>query len=271
MIVVTGTRRAGTSMWMQVLRAAGFPVFGDAFPRRWSETIREANPRGFYESLFREGIYHATNPHPRTGHYVFPEQVKHHAAKIFIPGVIRSERAYLDRVVVSVRHWAEYAASLHRLQAMEQQRLGATAPGMPPVLEWWNELYSLIRDVVTRRYAVHFVSYDAVLRRPAETVGEVIGWIGQGDADAAAAVVSPALRTQERPFVEPGYPRWVLTTFEELHRHLDQGKPLDARFVKRLNEVNHFLAPEIRRAQVELIRHRRRSRAERMGAVSPAA
>jgi len=34
-IVVTGTKRSGTSMWMQVLGAAGLPVVGDAFPADW--------------------------------------------------------------------------------------------------------------------------------------------------------------------------------------------------------------------------------------------
>ena len=32
MIFVSGTKRSGTSMWMQVLRAAGLPVLGEAFP-----------------------------------------------------------------------------------------------------------------------------------------------------------------------------------------------------------------------------------------------
>ena len=35
MIIVTGTKRSGTSMWMQILAAAGLPVFGEAFPRSW--------------------------------------------------------------------------------------------------------------------------------------------------------------------------------------------------------------------------------------------
>jgi len=33
MHIVTGTKRSGTSMWMQLLRAAGFPPIGEALPR----------------------------------------------------------------------------------------------------------------------------------------------------------------------------------------------------------------------------------------------
>ena len=49
MIFVSGTKRSGTSMWMQVLKAAGFRILGKAFPRRWGETkLRAANEGGFY-------------------------------------------------------------------------------------------------------------------------------------------------------------------------------------------------------------------------------
>ena len=29
MVIVTGTRRSGTSMWMQILQAAGLPIVGE--------------------------------------------------------------------------------------------------------------------------------------------------------------------------------------------------------------------------------------------------
>ena len=50
MILVTGTKRSGTSMWMQILIAAGFTNFGSAFPANWGESIKEANSKGFFES-----------------------------------------------------------------------------------------------------------------------------------------------------------------------------------------------------------------------------
>lgn len=66
MVVVTGTWRSGTSLWMQVLQAAGLPVIGDRFPKRFA-ALRQANPAGFWESRLRTGIYYATNPDRETG------------------------------------------------------------------------------------------------------------------------------------------------------------------------------------------------------------
>jgi hypothetical protein len=60
MVIVTGTKRSGTSLWMQILIAAGIPYFGEAFPRDWETTLKEANKEGFYESMLRAGIYYAT-------------------------------------------------------------------------------------------------------------------------------------------------------------------------------------------------------------------
>ena len=172
MIIVTGTKRSGTSMWMQILIAAGLPAFGEAFPRKWEKTIKDANPDGFYESILRRGIYWATNPHPRTGDYFFPEQVENHIVKVFIPGLVRTDRAYIGHVVATMRHWREYEASLNRLYAMEDEsrkaagKDGPPPPRIPPVLEWWMENFSLVRDIVTRRYRVHVQSYDGLLRDP---------------------------------------------------------------------------------------------------------
>ena len=172
MIIVTGTKRSGTSMWMQILGAAGLPLFGEAFPRDWGRTLRDANPEGFYESILRQGIYWRTNPHPQTGAYFFPEQVQRHAVKVFIPGLVRTDRAYIGRVIASVRPWREYCRSLRRLWAMEDAALAERHPDrrppprLSPALEWWSESYMLIRDVAIRRYPVHLQSYDGLLEDP---------------------------------------------------------------------------------------------------------
>ncbi|MFW5920531.1 MAG: hypothetical protein ACOCUS_01725 [Polyangiales bacterium] len=264
MIVVTGTKRSGTSLWMQILGAAGLPIFGEAFPRRWGETIRDANPEGFYESFLRRGIYYETNPHPKTGAYIHPSQVRRHAVKVFVPGVIRSDIAFLDRVLVTMRHWREYAASLERLYAMEGKARAAREehgererpPRLPPVLEWWNECFCLIRDVATRRYATHFVAYETVLERPRTTVRAVLDWMdASGDAEAAAAVVKPSLRTQTRPEVETDLPLRITRTFDALYEHVCEQRALDERFVAELNQVNEELAPRILRHHRE---HQRR-------------
>ena len=125
MILVTGTKRSGTSMWMQSLQAAGLEVLGSAFPRVWEESIKEANPRGFFESRFRNGIFYRTNPDPKTGRFLHPKPSRKVAVKVFIPGLVRSDMAFLHRVIGSVRPWRAYSASLRRLYAMEDRWLEA--------------------------------------------------------------------------------------------------------------------------------------------------
>ena len=79
MVIVTGTRRSGTSMWMQLLQGAGFPAIGEAFPAQWATSIGEENPHGFWESQLRGGIYYATNPHPKTGTWLSPQHTRRHS------------------------------------------------------------------------------------------------------------------------------------------------------------------------------------------------
>ena len=115
MIIVTGTKRSGTSMWMQILRAAGFAIVCEAFPRDWASTIREGNPRGFYESPLRRGIHLATNPDPCTGAYLCPMATRTVAVKVFVPGLLRTDLRFVHKVIATIRPFREYMASVERL------------------------------------------------------------------------------------------------------------------------------------------------------------
>ena len=271
MIIVTGTKRSGTSMWMQILIAAGFPPFGDAFPRKWGDTIRDANPDGFYESLLREGIYWRTNPHPRTGAYFFPEQVQRHVVKVFIPGLVRTDRAYIGSVIATVRPWREYVASLDRLLALENEahadkpKRAKPLPRMPPALEWWQQNYALIRDIVIRRHRVHVQSYDGLLDDPEKTIRDTMKWLGDGDADKAVAAVKPANRTQKAPEVD-GIDAEVAAVFDELYAAVHERRPLTPTFVSGLNELHAQLVPRIREHAQAIQREQRRRRAAQLQA-----
>ena len=260
MIIVTGTKRSGTSMWMQILVAAGLPAFGEAFPRTWGETLRPANPDGFYESILRQGIYWRTNPHPRTGAYFFPEQVERHVVKVFIPGLVRTDRAFIGRVIATVRDWREYESSMERLHAIEDQSRKpdvARPLRMPPVLEWWHENFSLVRDIVTRRYPVHVQSYAGLLAEPDRVVRQVLAWIGHGDPEAAVRAVKPENRTQDSPASTSLEPE-VAEVFDLFHQALHERRPLNAAFIELLNETNRVLAPRIAEAQRAVLRDQRR-------------
>lgn len=268
MIIVTGTKRSGTSMWMQILRSAGLKVIGEAFPKNWDKTIREANERGFYESPLRRGIYYRTNPHPQSGAFLAPGPTKHLAVKVFIPGLVRSDLAYVHRVVGTMRHWREYATSIERLYAMENENIaklrGRERPSrkkMPPVLEWWLENYMLIRDVVTRRYPAHLVSYDRVTTDPATTIPKIVTWLGTGDPQAALDAVVPEARTQRRDELDIDHR--CADVFDELYRLVHEEQPLTADFIATLNETHEGLLEEIESARREVAREARERRAAR--------
>ena len=273
MIFVTGTKRSGTSMWMQILIEAGYPYIGEAYPKNWKDSIKDANTEGFYESPLRRGIYHATNPNPKTGVYLFPQKTQKHAIKVFIPGLIRSDMAFIDRVVGTIRPWREYCTSLSRLYAMEdeyfsRQEKRESHPLHPlemtrlkrgslhPALEWWRENYDLIRNFATRRFAFNLVSYQKLLASPEQVIPPVLQWCGGGNIEKAVAVVKPKLNTQIQTQISDS----PLTAeqemlFDELHDYFYRQEPLEGRFIQKLNELDKVLAPlikEQRRKDVQI-------------------
>lgn len=253
MIIVTGTKRSGTSMWMQLMKAAGLPVIGDPFPGRWKDSIGDANQKGFYESFLRRGIYHATNPHPRTGDYLHPETFRHVAVKVFVPGLLRTDHAQLHRVVATMRNWREYPGSINRLYGMEQAfhadrgRQRPEPVRVPPVLEWWLENFMLVRDVATRRYPLHLITYERLLADPATELPPIFKWLGVGDPAPAIAQVDPRQRTQhadELPIPE-GIEPDIAEVFDAFYQRVHTGEPLDAAFIQTLNDTHDRLLERI--------------------------
>lgn len=233
MIVVTGTKRSGTSMWMQILAASGIEVFGDAFPRDWKDSIGDANPHGFFESPLRWGI----TPHGLRKAEL-DEPPSSGALKIFVPGLIRTDEVHLDYVIATVRHWREYVASIHRLRQMqhESKPTRRRRPEPDPVWEWWLENFALIRDVVQRGYPVRFVTYEDVLAAPDDLVPPILDWIGSSDATAGTAVVSDDARTQQRTELRLEHP--LAHRFDELYDAFRTSRELDRGLLVALNDTH---------------------------------
>ncbi len=246
-------------MWMQILEAAGLPLIGEAFPRDWGETLGELNPHGFFESTLRDGINFLSNPDPRSGVYLHPAETRMHAVKIFADGLERTELAFLDRVLVTVRPWREYAASIAHLLEVENEARGRDGsrrpPRLSPALEWWRAYYGLVRDVAMRRYAVHMQSYPAVLERPDDIVPRVLAWIAEAaggplelDIERAVAAVRPPEHPSEPAdlsLADELDPRHVVV-FDELFDALHEGRPLDPALIERLNATHVELEPLVK-------------------------
>ena len=272
MIIVTGTKRSGTSMWMQILKAAGLPIIGDQFPKQWEQSIRGANPAGFYESKLRSGIYFKTNPHPKTGAFLHPSKTKHHVVKVFIPGLCRTDYAFLHRVLATMRDWREYTASLQRLHALEDdynrardlreneteaerlasiERMVERRGKLPPPVEWWFETYELVRDVATRRYPFHLVTYRKLLQDPELEIKRALSWIGKGELEAAVAAVRPGLRTQERPQIDVGdlLDDETVEVMDAVYDSIYRTGGLDAPLLEKMNAVHKRVEPRFSRRQ----------------------
>lgn len=238
---------------MQILSAAGLPYIGSEFPYSWKETIAAANPDGFYESLLRQGIYYATNPHPKTGRFLAPGATRRHAVKVFVPGLVKSDLAYLDRVIATVRPWRSYARSLTALYALEDAAI-SQAPDAPerlakarshrskhpPEVEWFFENYALLRDVAIRRYPYQLVSYDRLLRDPSGTVAQALAFVGEGDVAAAAAIVRPQA---PKPEVGPhhAFEANELSAADALYAAVDAQQDLSQPLITHLNQAYRSL------------------------------
>jgi hypothetical protein len=259
-ILVSGTKRSGTSMWMQVFDAAGLRVVGERFPRDWSESaLGQANKDGFYESILRDGIYHATNPHPKTGTYFRPLDCEGWVVKVFIPGVVRSEAAFIEGVVANVRAWREYEASVNRLWALEDEARREKAPGQPspprfpPALEWWVENFCLLRDIHRRQYPALLQTYDQVLADPETYVRRALDDIGAGDVDKALAAVKPENRTQRAATSDTVEPQ-IAAVFDDLYDAVADQREIDDVLMKHLDDNHQRLLPRLQQLRIEMAR-----------------
>lgn len=257
MIVVTGTKRSGTSMWMQMLVAAGFPHIGEEFPGVWKDSIGAANPKGFYESRFRQGVFFATNPNPKTGEYLHSNNCTRHAVKIFIPGLIRSELAYLNKVVGTMRHWGSYCRSLAKLYADEDAyyeknpRSGQSEKfrqaqlkqreRVPSQVEWFMENYELVRDFSVRRYSFNLLTYERLLENPGAALDKVLPWLGGGDMDAALNIIDAKLhRNPIEAADDAGLSAKHIQVFNDFHGEIHTTSSISQPLMNGLNET--FLA-----------------------------
>ncbi len=291
MILVTGTKRSGTSLWMQILINAGFSYIGKEYNRVWEDSIKAANSLGFYESKLRNGIYYAVNPHPETGAYLHPKPTTKRVVKVFVPGLIKTDFAFVHRVVGTVRRWTEYCSSIERLLDIEDQyflkqpdvegeysneiKTILRRPTEHPAMVWWRDNFDLIFDVLTRKYPVNIVAYDRLLESPEEVVPPVLKWcnakldddlfphrpIKNLDIRKGVETVVPTMRTQVSPTVENHLlSDEIIQTFDALYDCFHhEGSKLSQEFCQQLNHVQDLIEPLRKEHRRNILNRKRRA------------
>lgn len=210
MVVVTGTGRCGSAMWLQVLGAAGMPVLGQAFGPKQDPAF---NPQGYFESALMHGIHPGTNPDLNSGAELLPEMPA--ALKVSIPGLRITERRYLDRVLLSARPWLDYAASVGRMH----RGLGAGSGGAADRV-WFTQHLALMQDAAARGLGLKTLWLPDVVASPVERIAEVVAWLGLPlDVQAGAGAIRPSL-------LHPGPPKKSAWGAElaQMERLLAQGE-----------------------------------------------
>lgn len=272
MIIVTGTKRSGTSLWMQILRAAGLPIIGEEYLGHWRDSIVDANPNGFFESKIRYGVNHQNNPNIKTGQYLHPKSVIIHGVKIFATGLFKTELAFIHRVIMTMRPWRSYCYSIRRLQNMESRywlSLTNNEAGLSqemkvilkkntvhPALIWWRENNILLSDVSNRRYPARLYTFDDVLEKPDSIIADVLHWCMAPlrsdffNVEAmslnlldAIQLVDPDMQTHHSNKVDDvPLSNEQIQVFDELYLHACNGfEGFSDQFVRKLNSMNQVI------------------------------
>jgi hypothetical protein len=257
MIVVTGTKRSGTSLWMQILDAGGIPYIGDKFPKGWAEDITEDNPKGFYESkTLRNGVYFLTNP-GKDGSYISPEAGKGKGIKLFIPGLVKTDIAYVEYVIATIRHWKTYELSIGKMYKKEedwwreelnkknpekenkeeliQEELKRQRGSYPFAIEWFMENVQLLRNFEIRRFPLVMKSYEALLENPDDIISKVFSFIKLGDYKKGSLAVEKGLYRSKAidntsDYLEPK----EVKLFDDLYYSIHQGSKVSGSLYRDL-------------------------------------
>jgi len=181
--VVAGLPRAGTSMAMQMLAAAGLPAYTDEH-----RPPDEDNPRGYFEHE------QATKLHQDAS---WVPQARGKAVKIvshLLPFLPKGEQY---RLIFMHRDMREVVAS----QKAMLERLGRKGGGLADarLMRAYTQQLVRVQTWLRRRAEIPVLalSYAEALADPAAAAAKLARFLGEPfDAPAAAAAIEPSLRRQ---------------------------------------------------------------------------
>lgn len=181
-IIVSGLPRSGTSMMMQMLEAAGLPIYTDQ-----ERTADESNPKGYYEhaavkTLMRDASWLKDTPGKVVkiiSHLLFHLPARYAYKIIFmdrnIEEVVKSQHTML------VRNGSKKVKADAYPVSIEQQFL----KNLKRVDKWEKANYNV---------EILHVDYANVIQKPLETANMISDFLGiKTDANIMAAIVDNSL------------------------------------------------------------------------------
>lgn len=228
MIVVSGCMRSGTSLLMQTFRVAGLPVIGKAFPENFSSAVLKTNPRGFWESEYRNGI--------KDEHEVSASETKGHVVKIFVHGLLVTDRKYIECVVAPVRNWRDVVESKTEQDEVEN----AFRPNpVHPAYNWWIKNVLMVYDAIQRKYKLCLVDYERLLHDTVPTMQELFAELGIDGP--VPDVVCEGLTTERKPVHSVDLDPELVSGFDLLYDLATRRVPPDAAAWRKLELTDQLL------------------------------
>lgn len=199
MFIVTGSKRSGCSLMMQLLDKAGIDFIGEKFPK---ECDRVKNPEGIYESAFYNmGLNNTTTP----WNHNEKQLLKYRAIKLSPVGLSRTDSEYIEKVILVIRHWKSC------LQVSTPQ-------------EYFASYYSIIQSLVKRRLDVLTFDYDVLVDNAKDTCINLKKLIGVGRFDLAPSQIKKKLRTVDIKNYNSVFPEEFCEILDKLYQGLFQGR-----------------------------------------------
>jgi len=195
MIIVTGHKRSGTSLMMQMLDKAGFITIGEKFPEAWDKKMYGKNKEGFFESKFiDQGVNNSTSP------FTHRDDTELSAVKVFTPGLLKTDFHYITKVIVMVRDWREQVESLKKLYKVSSDGVNKYPDGY----EYFFAYKNFLDDFLKRGYETCIIDYNDLLQNPEENCERLKSFFGVGRWDLAKNQVKDKLNTVKDKVAKSG-------------------------------------------------------------------
>ncbi len=178
--VVSGLPRSGTSLMMRMLRAGGLSVLTDK--------VREAdtdNPDGYFEFERVKKLPGDTDWLP---------EAKGKAVKVLAELIKHLPPGYHYRIVFMMRNLEEILASQKKMLIRRGEDPDKVSDA--ELMDLYRSYLKNLKLHVNSRenIEVHYVSYNELMDRPEEEVGELNGFFQGGlDADKMLRAIDPEL------------------------------------------------------------------------------